>query len=226
MSFGPIYFAGRVFRKLGNELLRRSGIQGTWIDVGAHHGELSIGSARGNPGLRVYAIEPNLKAASKLIGDVPNYVVLPVAIAETDGCAEFYVNASEMSSSLLPINEQAKTSWVGVAELKVESKTIVPTLRLDTLMNMLGIEKVDFLKIDAQGMDLSVLRSAGSRLKDIEKIQMEVETASVPFYIGSPTKTEVLEFLDLAGFMLVSTQKQTQDQEENLTFVRKRSGKS
>jgi len=222
MSFDPFYFPGRVLRKLGTSLLEWRGTRGTWIDIGAHYGELTLGTARRNPGLRVFAIEPNLRAATKLIGNTPNYIVIPVAISEKDGCAEFHVNASDMSSSLLPINEQAKHSWVGMEEVNVASTTTVPTMRLDTLMNLLQIQKVDFLKIDTQGKDLVVLKSAGSRLQDITKIQLEVEVASVPFYVGSPRKEEVLQFLDAAGFALIASEKQTHGQEENLTFMRKR----
>lgn len=226
MDFDPILFAGRVLRRLGNALLEHGGISGTWIDVGAHHGELTIGSARRNPGLRVYAIEPNLRAAAKLVGKIANYIVIPVAIAEEDGCADFHVNASEVSSSLLPMNEKAKRSWVGVEQLSVESTIKVPTMRLDTLMKLLGVQEVDFLKVDAQGMDLAVLKSAGSRLQDVARIQLEVEVAPVPFYIGSPSKKEVLRFLDEAGFVLIGAETQTQGQEENLTFVRKLSSRA
>src|SRR5262249_1155991 len=159
----PIYWAGRVLRKLGTELLKRQGLTGVWIDVGAHHGETTIKYAFHNPGLKIYAIEPNLRAAIKLMGHAPNYVVVPIAIAEKDGSANFHVNASEMSSSLLPLNEEAVRSWVGVDAHKVTSTVTVPTMRLDTFMESMGIQEVDFLKIDTQGMDLAVLKSAGTR---------------------------------------------------------------
>lgn len=219
MSIDPISVAGRAFRKLGNRLLDIRGMRGTWIDVGAHHGESSLTAALENPGLRVYAIEPNLAAAARLFGQAPNYIVLPFAIAEQDGTADFHVNAADMSSSLLRINEQAKRAWVGMS-LDVAGTATVPTLRLDSLLNLLGVQTVDFLKIDAQGMDLAVLRSAGSRLRDINRIQLEVENVPVPFYVGSPSKPEVIRFLDQAGFTLVSSEPQTHGQEENLTFVR------
>jgi len=220
MRLETVCWAGRVLRKLGNELLERGGVRGTWIDVGAHHGELTMVAARRNPGLRVFAIEPNLRAAAKMMGNTPNYIVIPVAIAEEEGTAELHVNALEMASSLLAVNEEARKTWIGVEELRVEATVNVPTMRLDGLMERLEIEKVDFLKIDAQGMDLAVLRSAGARLKDIDKIQLEVEVAPLALYVGSPSKEEVVSFLEEAGFALVEVEKQTHGQEENLTFVR------
>jgi FkbM family methyltransferase len=221
MDLNPVRWAGRVLRKVGSELLRRNGMEGIWIDVGAHHGEQTLGYANHNPGLRIYAFEPNLRPAVKMMGHAPNFVVIPMAISETDGCANFHINAFDMSSSLLPTNEEALQTWVGVEALKVESVITVPTIRLDTFMNLMGIKSVDFLKIDTQGMDLAVLRSAGSRLCDIAKITLEVEVAPVHYYVGAPSKDEVLGFLSDAGFALVEVESQTHGQEENLTFIRK-----
>ncbi len=214
-----IHWFGRQLRSAGTEITRRFGTTETWIDIGAHHGESSFPNAQNNPGLRVYAVEPNLRAASKLAGRLANYVVLPMAIAEKDGSADFYVSVYDHASSLLPFNEEGLRTWMG-QDLKIDSVVTVPTIRLDTLMGMLEIEKVDFLKIDTQGMDLAVLRSAGVRLSDIGMIRLEVWVAPIPLYSGAPSKDEVVAFLEGSGFSLVETEKQTDGQEENLTFVR------
>lgn len=212
---------GRVLRRAGDEIVRRGGIEGTWLDVGAHYGEKTFVYASQNPGLKVYAFEPNLAAATKLIGRAPNFFVTPMAVAETDGFAEFYLNAYEDASSLLPFNEVALRSFIGGEVLKVQSVVNVPTIRLDTFMNRSAIQHVDFLKIDTQGMDLAVVRSAGSRLRDIAKISLEVDVTPMRVYSGSASKDEIVKFLSEAGFSLVHVERQTYDQEENLTFVRK-----
>lgn len=221
LRLNPLYWTGRAFRKLGDGLLSSGGARGTWIDVGAHEGQTTLDFAIRNPGLRIYAIEPNLRAAARLVGRAPNFVVIPFAIADKDGCADFHINSFEMGSSLLPLNEEGLKTWVGLTSLDVESVMTVPTIRLDTLMKLLGIQHVDFLKVDTQGSDLAVLRSAGDRLRDIERVTLEVAVAPVPLYKGAASKTEVLAFLDGAGFRLVGTERQTFDQEENLTFIRK-----
>jgi FkbM family methyltransferase len=215
----PIRWFGNALRSAGTRIARRFGSTEIWIDIGAHHGESSLPNAKNNPGLKVYAVEPNLRAASKLVGRLANYVVLPMAIAEKDGSADFYVSVYDHASSLLPFNEEGLRTWAG-HDLKIDSVVTVPTIRLDTLMGMLEIEKVDFLKIDTQGMDLAVLRSAGTRLGDIGMIRLEVWVAPVPLYSGAPSKQEVVAFLEGSGFSLVETEKQTDGQEENLTFVR------
>jgi hypothetical protein len=109
---------------------------------------------------------------------------------------------------------------VGGEILEVVATLSVPTIRLDTFLNQAGILKVAYLKIDAQGSDLAVVRSAGERLKDIERICLEVQITPVPLYRNASQKQEVVEFLTKAGFKLVCCERQSYDQEENLTFVR------
>ncbi len=214
-------WTGRALRKAGSEILRRNGMEGTWIDVGAHRGLMTLGYANHNPGLKIYALEPNLRVAASLMGRAPNFFVIPMAVAEKNGSADFHINAYDQASSLLPLNEEAVRTWVGIENHIVESTVTVPTIRLDTFMDLMGIQKVDFLKVDTQGMDLAVVRSAGRKLRDITKITLEVGVAGVPLYVGAPCKGEVLRFFDEAGFTLVEVEKQTYGQEENLTFIRK-----
>lgn len=60
-----------------------------WVDVGAHLGELTFEWARAHPESIVYAFEPNVKAASKIIGRLPNFVVIPIAVSARNGFATF-----------------------------------------------------------------------------------------------------------------------------------------
>lgn len=220
MNFNLVEWTGRVLRKAGNEILRRNGMEGIWIDVGAHRGEVTLGYANHNPGLKIYALEPNLRVAASLMGRAPNFIVIPMAVAETDGSADFHINANDFASSLLPLSKKALQAWDGLEDHIEQSIVTVPTIRLDTFMDLMQIQKIDFLKVDTQGMDLAVVRSAGSRLRDIAKITIEVGIAVVPLYVGAPSKDEVLRFLEAAGFTLTGVEKQTYGQEENLTFFR------
>lgn len=191
----------------------------TWIDVGAHKGEKSLPIARENPMVRVYAFEPNLELAMQLVGRLPNFVVLPMAVGERDGTMDFYLNSFDAASSLLPLHAEGLSQLKG--ELRIVAERAVPVTRLDSFMDAAGISKVHYLKVDAQGADLSVVRSAGHRLKDIDRIEMEVRVTPIPVYVGSATKDEVLEFMERAEFDLVDCSEQTEGQEQNLAFHRR-----
>jgi len=69
-----------------------------------------------------------------------------------------------------------------------------------------------------------VSRSAGERLKDIDRISLEVQTTPFELYRGASRKGDVLAFLEARGFDLVEVEAQSFDQEENLTFVRRCTG--
>ena len=189
--------------------------------MGAHQGEVTLAFARQSPWLRVYAFEPNLRLAAALMGITSNFFVIPMAVAEKDGVAEFHLNAFQGASSLLPFNEERRKQWIGGDILKVDSTVPVPTIRLDTFMELSRIEKVDFLKIDTQGMDLAVVKSAGARLRDIARVKLEVDLTDPPLYAGAPSKEQTVRFLIQEGFDLENAEKQTHGQEENLTFVRR-----
>ena len=57
------------------------------------------------------------------------------------------------------MDEAARSAWIGGDLLQEEREILVPTTRLDTFMQDNGIASVEFLKIDAQGADFSVIRS-------------------------------------------------------------------
>ncbi|HEY1454995.1 MAG TPA: FkbM family methyltransferase [Candidatus Dormibacteraeota bacterium] len=192
-----------------------------WIDVGAHHGEMTFPFAAADSSLLVYAFEPNLRAANEIMGRLRNFVVLPIAVAERDGSAELQLNAYEQSSSLLSPDREGVKTWKSDAEFKVVGTVTVPTMRLDTFMNQTGIQSVDYLKVDAQGLDLEVVKSAGDRLKDVAKVVLEATNVPYRQYEGAPDKTSIIEYMTAMGFRLAGEEIQSHGQEANLTFVRR-----
>jgi FkbM family methyltransferase len=210
----------RALRETFGLRARRRRYRRIWFDVGAHEGETTLPYAARDPSLLVYAFEPNLQAASRMMGRLRNYVVIPVAIAEKDGSAQLYLNAYEQSSSLLPADDAGVKQWVTEQHFEVLGAVTVPTMRLDTFMNRAGIDRVDYLKIDAQGLDLEVVRSAGERLKDVAKVQLEATTVSYRQYEGTPEKSAIVDYMKSKGFRLTGEEIQSHGQEANLTFLR------
>ena len=216
-----IHSAGRGLRKAGRMLMEYRSLRGVWLDVGACKGEHCYEYALLNPSLRVFLFEPNLRLATKLFGMLPNFFVVPLAVAEKDGSSDLNINSNPDASSLLPLDDQGVRRWIGAQDLRTVEKVTVGTIRLDTFLDLAGIQSVDYLKIDAQGMDLDVVRCAGNRLKDIHRICLECDVTAHPLYRGASTKSETIEFLESQGFALVDVLSQSEGQEENLTFDNK-----
>jgi FkbM family methyltransferase len=191
-----------------------------WIDVGAHRGQKTYEHARNDPALTVFAFEPNLRRAAELAATLDNYIVIPMAVCEREGFGLFHLNRFDAASSLLPLDTAALAQWIGGEQLSVETDVLVPTIRLDTFLDRMGIAKVDYLKIDAQGGDFGVIQSLGDRISDVEKIVLEIAVTPLQLYVGGAEKAVVVSYLEDRGFELVDTRAQSHGQEENLTFVR------
>jgi FkbM family methyltransferase len=208
-----------VGQQLSNQ--RHQTVSAIWFDVGAHLGEITFPVALKNPSLLVYAFEPNLRIAAKLFGRLPNFIVIPMAVSENEGCMDFYVNRLTAASSLLPFDPEGFENWTGNEELQIEEKLSVPAIRLDSFMKYVAISQIDWLKIDAQGHDFSVVKSAGDNISMIRKITLEVCTTEIPLYSGSATKEEILEYMLKRNFKLTDSVSQSYGQEQNLTFVQR-----
>lgn len=215
----------KVAHAMGYEVRKRvpipRGPSEVWIDVGAHFGEITFPAAYDNPNLIVFAFEPNLILARKLMGRLKNFVALPLAVSEKNGSAEFFMNVEDATSSLLPFDPDGLAPWGDIAKLETESKITVPTIRLDTFLLGAGIMEVDFLKIDTQGADLDVVRSAGGMLRKIKRITLEADVSPIRLYRGSASKDEIVQYLLGRGFELTLVEEQHPGLDENLTFVRR-----
>lgn len=99
--------------------------------------------------------------------------IVPVALHNVSEPTymDFYVTElSEGCCSLLP----PKTHFSGVSET-----VKVPVFSLSDFFKLLPDDRiVDFLKIDVQGVDLEVIRSAGDYIKRVVYVTAEPETAT------------------------------------------------
>jgi len=197
------------------------------IDVGADtNGSETKKMRRGNT--PIIFLEPNLKAFSRLQIE-PYDMKLPMAIHKENGVVEFNLY-QEGTHSILETNVDRLPHFyidgysgnLAVREAWVPRKTIVPCIRLDTLINQLGIKHVEFLKIDTQGYDFEVIKSLGDKIGIVDSLVCEVQITAEEVYLNSSKKSEIMEYMTARGFKLAATQKQTFDQEENLFFIRER----
>jgi hypothetical protein len=86
-------------------------------------------------GAVVHAFEPLPALHSKLMLAAPsNFTAHAMAVSDEDGFAEFRVNRFDAVSSLLPMDEAARSAWIGGDLLHEEREILVPTTRLDTFM--------------------------------------------------------------------------------------------
>lgn len=166
------------------------------VDVGANVGVFTLKARRqtGRRG-RVIAFEPEKKNYMRLcrnIGVNRFYNVLPVNVAVTDfdGIADFYVKDASVEHTLLPVTSLSYETRT-VATRKVRAR------RLLSVLNELGVNRVDFLKIDAEGVELEVLRGAKKLLAD-----KRIRKVSVATYHSKEETKAVGSFLQSLGYFV------------------------
>src|SRR5215472_2599105 len=141
------------------EAFLRSGT--TVLDIGAHHGYYTLLASMlvGDRG-RVFAFEPSPRERNRLerhvrINNCSNVVIEQIALGAEAGEADLFLvdGAEDYCNSLRPPVVNAPTRKVRVS--------------VDTLDEFLArnrIPNIDFIKLDVEGAELSVLKGASSLL--------------------------------------------------------------
>lgn len=136
------------------------------IDIGAHIGAFSIWAARQAVYGTVYAFEPNnenygLLEENKALNDLTNLQTFKLAVSNVTGEADlFNSDYHNMTHSFFKDGAQNKTS--------------IRTISLAEILQANDIERVNYLKIDAEGAEyLIVLDASSNVLRKIDKIFIE-----------------------------------------------------
>jgi FkbM family methyltransferase len=174
-------------------------VRRVWIDVGAHLLETTREELREHADMALIAVEP-LEECWRTWPDRARLIALPVAISTERGWLDFHVNARNGTSSLL---KTVDGNMVAKGTRTVETRK-VPVLRLEDVLDRIPPEvEVEFLKTDVQGHDLQVLKSAGTQIRRVRKVKVEVINA--PIYEGSGgwrpgTEAEFVTYMTAQGF--------------------------
>lgn len=145
------------------------------IDVGAAWGLFTyhLGRRVGRGGL-VYSYEPhpaNTVVLEKLALRRPHVHFRPVAVSECAGQAEMLV--PKKNNRLVTAQSSLAHGFEGVKDIEVEIVE-VPTVRLDDEIG--ATLQIDFIKIDVEGHELSVLYGGRSTLRRcLPPILIEIE---------------------------------------------------
>ena len=174
----------------------------TVVDVGAFHGEWSRRLSGFLPVTHCLLIEPNPDSVRVLMSPETQLpegaVILDVALSEEDyGRQTLFLTKNPVGTSLRAPEAGWQHEWT-----HVDRTQEITTRRLDTILDEREIPCVDVLKIDAQGCDLEVLRSAGSELRPERIRAIVVELNFRAFYAGQNPWWATVELLRDAGYSL------------------------
>lgn len=175
----------------------------TILEAGAHMGYDTYGLTKIWPKGKVYAFEPIPSVYMELVTKVKdrtNVRTFNLALGNQNGTLEMFVSggASTASSSLLPPTEHMNV----FPQVTFQEKVLVPTKKMSDWAKEENVSRIDLLWLDMQGFEVYALMGAGDLLKNVKVIYTEL--CKKELYSGMFTQDKYIDFLEKAGFTLVS----------------------
>ena len=132
------------------------------LDIGANVGSVSCALLHALPGCRVAAVEPLpevYKLLSRNLAEVGGGrgVAVNVAVAEHDGVGTMTVPGGETGSSHLVDGDPSDS-----AQPRVEVRVVGGP----RLLELAGLDRIDLIKIDVEGFELTVLRALAGMIRE------------------------------------------------------------
>jgi FkbM family methyltransferase len=162
---------------------------------------------------RFHCFEPNPDALGGVEWSVADEIkavslnqvtVYPFALCRESGSTTLNISARPGASSTLEPDRELLERFDAdnFSEMKEIVKRVpVPAISMADFMTKASIGHVDFMKLDTQGNELDILKSAGDAIEAIQVIMTEVEF--IPLYKGQALFHDVSAFLHRKGFELV-----------------------
>jgi len=172
------------------------------VDVGAHRGQFSLAARLYCPQAQIIAFEPLPGPAAifrRVFAQDRLTTLHQCAIGTQNGPAMMQVSKHDDSSSLLRITELQTQIFSGTDVDHVES---VAVGRLTDYVSPADLQVPSLLKIDVQGFELEVLKSAVPLLPYFTRIC--IEGSFVHLYEGQALAHEIIGFISSFGFRLTT----------------------
>jgi len=166
----------------------------TCVVVGQNHPDATL--ARLVDGFdRIIIFEPlpdAVQACRYAYKDAASVIVFEAACGESFGPATFnQYNMRGLSSSLGTMTGEAQAIYSGY-DLSLTGTVEVQVLHLGFILQMIGAVNIDFMMIDAQGMDFAILKTIEPWIAEsrVGMIQLEADGAGFRHYDGLPDNSE------------------------------------
>lgn len=187
--------------EVAEELSRRRG-RGefrTIFDIGASVGDKAHVFFLNYPHSEVYCFEPFPPSFTRLVRRTKRFGsrahCFNFGFYNTSGTRNFYPEKDPGGSSLIPFGVQART------DIRKEKVTHVEVRKLDDFFHERRLQRIDFMKIDVEGVEKEVIEGGREALRHTDNVFVEIS----PLRKGprSHDYIDVFELLHGLGFSLV-----------------------
>jgi FkbM family methyltransferase len=190
------------------------------IDVGASGG-LEKNWFEAKRHLQIIGFEPDERAYNELI-EKQNNITKYFNIALGDGRdTPFYLTKKQQTSSIYKPNYKFLKSFPEIERFDLIGEIELKTDTLDNLYNKGSLNRADFIKLDTQGSELSIL-NCGKKILSNLIFGCEVEVEFVEMYENQPLFSAVDQFMEKQGYYLFDIQRvYWKRKSENIVYGKK-----
>jgi FkbM family methyltransferase len=172
------------------------------LEAGAFNGADTVQFAQRWPAAVIYAFEPVPEIydeAKQRTAHLPGVHLYQLALSGYGGYAVMHVahtasgigrGASSLLASPLIPAEDADQAYTH--DIKVQTITIADWAQAE------GVDRIDLMWLDMEGMELSALQAAGPLLATVKAVCMEVGRDD--FYVGAAVYDDVVSWMENQGF--------------------------
>lgn len=176
------------------------------IDIGAFQGSWSKNMSQLYPNSDFLMVEAHPQSASRLLSQLSEFpastVLLNLAVTVEDTQAvDLNLTRNPVGTSIRAPREGQVHEWTHlVSTIQVQGR------RLDSILDQYGREPIGVLKVDCQGADLEVLRSAGSFLQPRTVPIVVVELNFREFYEDQDPWWSCVSYLQERGYEMLEVE--------------------
>lgn len=177
----------------------KSNVKLTYADIGARGGLLTLVSKNLEHFDKIILCEGEPEEAKKLRDQ--GYLVIDKFLADKTGAAKFFYIPGHPGASSLKrpgtpfLHLFSATHYKTYTEKYTESD--ITTSTLDIELEKLNVKEIDFLKLDVQGSELSIIKG----LTTLSPLFWEVEVLSLPTYQDTPYGSSITAELVNRGYI-------------------------
>lgn len=179
--------------------LRASGVRiSTVFDVGANVGQSALDFSQAFPEATIWSFEPFAE---------PYRELLKATAGRRVRCFQLALGAEPGTRSVAPEDQSTDSSLVGPSSsMRPAEEVRIETI--DGFSRAHGVERIDLLKVDTEGMDLDVLEGADALLRAHAVTFVEVEAGMNPENRRHVPFDVLRSFLEERGYVLFGVYEQ------------------
>ena len=106
----------------------------------------------------------------------------------------FYITKDSDCSSLLMPNKNILKEWYFFHRFKIKKKTLIKVISINNFLKKNKINYIDWLIIDAQGVDLKILKSLNKKILNNISI-LDLEPGFLEFYQNADKISDIFKFM-------------------------------